>query len=73
VPDVADIKEAVTRGIQRNAVLDADRITIETSDHGTVVLSGYVSSWAARREAVDAAWSAPGVTNVSDYININYG
>jgi osmotically-inducible protein OsmY len=73
VPLPADIKEAITRGFQRNAVLDADRIEIESYGDGTVVLSGYVSSWAAKREALEAAWSAPGVTHVTDYIAINYG
>lgn len=73
VPDVADIKEAIRKGLQRNAAINADRVTIESYDDGTVVLSGFVSSWSEKREALDAAWSAPGVTRVTDYIHINYG
>jgi osmotically-inducible protein OsmY len=35
-----------------------------------VILSGTVSSWAAHDHAVDAAWSAPGVTQVEDRIAV---
>jgi osmotically-inducible protein OsmY len=73
MPDVADIKESITQGFQRNAAINADQITIESYDDGTVILSGYVSSWAEKREALGAAWSAPGVSRVTDCLNINYG
>ncbi len=72
MPDVTDVKDAIKQGFQRNAAINADQITIESYEDGTVVLSGYVSSWAEKREALDAAWSAPGVTHVTDYLNINY-
>jgi len=37
-----------------------------------VVLSGTVRPWAAHDDAVAAAWSAPGVTEVDDRIRVEY-
>ncbi|MEO8463915.1 MAG: BON domain-containing protein [Gammaproteobacteria bacterium] len=39
-------------------------------DQGTVTLSGSVSTWKERDEAVSAAWAAPGVTWVKDNLAI---
>ena len=58
---------------QRNAALDADVLVVEASSGGLVTLSGTVSSWAARDEAVAAAWSAAGVTQVEDWIRVDSG
>jgi osmotically-inducible protein OsmY len=49
--------------------LDASRITVET-DGGKVVLGGKVHAWYERDIAERAAWSAPGVTEVMEHIQI---
>jgi len=62
-----DVKSEITEALQRDAVLDAGRLTVEAD--GTIVkLSGTVRSWAERDEAERAAWSAPGVTQVDNRI-----
>jgi osmotically-inducible protein OsmY len=48
------------------------RLFIDTTSYGRVTLAGSVSSWAEHDEAVDAAWSAPGVTEVDDQIQVAY-
>jgi len=37
-----------------------------------VILAGTVKSWAEHDEAMDAVWSAPGVTAVDDRIVVEY-
>ncbi|HZC64482.1 MAG TPA: BON domain-containing protein [Streptosporangiaceae bacterium] len=68
--DARDAADAISGAFRRNAVLAADVLSVEMSSGGLVILSGTVSSWAAHDHAVDAAWSAPGVTQVEDRIAV---
>jgi osmotically-inducible protein OsmY len=85
VPGVAGIDNAITLAaapaarvaadviscaFRRDAVLGAAGLSVEAFPGGLVILSGTVSSWAARFHAVAAAWSAPGVTEVDDRIGV---
>jgi osmotically-inducible protein OsmY len=70
-PDSGDVKNAITSAIKRNAKLDADALTVETSN-GTVTVKGKVKSWAEHDEAIDAAWAAPGVRSVDDRMTVAY-
>ena len=65
----AEVKKNIEKALQRMAQVDAQRISVETSD-GKVVLKGEVRSWAEREEAEKAAWRAPGVRQVEDQIRI---
>jgi hypothetical protein len=47
-------------------------LPVETTSYGRVTLTGTVSSWAEHDEAVDAAWSTSGVTEVADQIQVVY-
>jgi osmotically-inducible protein OsmY len=66
---VTEVKEKIQKALLRNAELDASRITVHT-DGGRVVLGGKVHAWYERDVAERAAWSAPGVTQVQDDIQI---
>jgi osmotically-inducible protein OsmY len=63
------LKEKISSAFQRNAMLDAEAITVE-EHNGDVVLRGKVNSWAEREQAFSTAWSAPGVTHVSNELAV---
>jgi len=65
----ADIKQKIQAAFQRNAQIDAKRVSVDARG-GEVILRGEVRSWAERDQAVRAAWSAPGVRKVQDEIVI---
>jgi osmotically-inducible protein OsmY len=65
------IKEKIEAALQRDAILDAQQINVQT-DGGKVTLTGSVGSWAERDEAESAAWAAPGVNEVNDLITVTY-
>jgi osmotically-inducible protein OsmY len=65
-----DVKEKIEAALRRNAEIDANNIEVRTTD-GRVTLTGTVRSWVERQDAVNAAWSAPGVTNVDDQIRVH--
>lgn len=65
----AEVKSAIEAALKRNAMVDANRITVQT-EGDTVILRGAVRSWAERQEAQYAAWRAPGVRSVDNRITI---
>ena len=64
-PSAPDVKQRIENALKRNAELEARKIQVDTSE-GRVTLRGKVHSWSERADAERAAWSAAGVTEVSD-------
>ena len=65
-----DVKDQIESAFQRNALLDARRITVETQG-GKVILRGSVRNWAEREQVHWAAWAAPGVSEVESHIEFS--
>ena len=66
----AEVKKQVEAALQRQATADAHSIRVETSG-GQVTLTGHASSWQAIEDAANAAWAAPGVTQVIDQVKMS--
>lgn len=66
---IADVKNKIEAALRRSAELDAKNIVVEAIE-GNITLRGKVRTWVEREDAVNAAWSAPGVTKVIDRIAI---
>ncbi len=65
----SDLKQNIEKELVRNAETDAQHITVEV-DGRKVILRGTVHSYAEKKAAEEAAWSAPGVSEVDNRIVI---
>jgi len=72
-PNAREAREAIRAAFRRDAAIEADELSVDTSSDGLVILSGMVSSWAAHDHALAATWSAPGVIQVDDRIRVESG
>lgn len=68
--NVSDVRKRIEEAFKRQADLDAKSVTITAAGH-KVTLSGKVKAWHERKLAEQAAWAAPGVTQVVDHIVID--
>lgn len=64
-----NVKQMIEETFKREAVLDANNIQVEVNG-SEVALRGTVRSWIERDEAEKAAWAAPGVTAVHNFITV---
>lgn len=66
---VSDVRAKIMAALKRSAEIEADAIKVTVED-GRVVLEGKVNACHERRLAESAAWSAPGVRAVEDYLTL---
>ena len=64
-----EIKHRIEDAFRRNAILDAQKITVD-SRGSEVTLRGEVRSWAEHDQAQQTAWAAPGVLTVKNEITV---
>jgi osmotically-inducible protein OsmY len=66
----SDLKEQIERELVRNAETDAEHIQVEV-EGSKVILRGTVRSHAEKKAAEEAAWAAPGVSEVENRIVVS--
>jgi osmotically-inducible protein OsmY len=64
-----DVHAKIRAALERHAEVEANRITVAVSG-SKVTLGGKVNAWTEREAVERAAWSAPGVTEVEDRIEL---
>jgi osmotically-inducible protein OsmY len=69
-PSPDEMKQNIEDALVRSAEMDARRVAVDVVGD-KVILSGTVRSWAERKEAERAAWSAPGVASVENRIAVS--
>ncbi len=67
--DTATVHDKIQNALRRSAELEASHIDVSIHG-GKVILRGKVRTWWERNIAESAAWSAPGVTEVVDELNV---
>lgn len=65
----AEIHHRIAAALERNAIVEARNVTVEAIDR-KVTLRGKVSSCIEREAAEQAAWAAPGVSQVQNEIRV---
>ncbi len=70
LPAPSDVKRKIREALERNAELDAGRITVEV-DGDTVTLRGTVRTYTEKLDAERAALNAPGVVEVKNKITVD--
>ncbi len=63
------VKRRIGDALRRSATVDPAHITVEAMDR-QVTLRGTVRSWAELEDAEVAAWAAPGVVAVEDFLTV---
>jgi osmotically-inducible protein OsmY len=64
-----DLKQSIEKELIRNAETDASNIQVEVEGN-KVILRGTVRSYAEKKAAEEAAWAAPGISEVDNRITI---
>ena len=69
-PSPDEMKKKIEEALVRSAEMDAGNIQVQVEGN-KVILTGTVKSWAEKKEAERAAWSAAGVASVDNRIVIS--
>lgn len=64
------VQQIIRAAFERAADIEAERISVQLADDGSVILAGQAHTMRERAAAENAAWAAPGVSRVINRIEI---
>jgi osmotically-inducible protein OsmY len=64
-----NLKEKIKKAFERNATIDAGNVRVEVIGN-KAILKGNVQSWVEKRQAELTVWSAPGILEVENKLEI---
>jgi osmotically-inducible protein OsmY len=64
-----DIQQKIIAAFHRTATIDAEKVSVEING-AKAILRGTVRSYAEKDDAEEAAWAAPGITNVVNELTV---
>lgn len=67
----AGVKEKIRAALLRNAQFEGEFITVTTEPSGHITLNGNVRSWAERSQVEQVSWSAPGVSRITNNLQVS--
>jgi osmotically-inducible protein OsmY len=68
----AGLDALISAALVRSAQLRGRSICATTNTRGRVTLTGTVSSWAESKQAEQACWGAPGITEIDNQLRLQY-
>lgn len=71
-PTPAEVLKSIADAFKRNFYLNPDQIKVKM-DGSRAVLTGEVRTLLEKEAAENAAWSAPGITEVENQLQVNFG
>lgn len=66
-----EIEDSIGKALTRNALLESTKIKVKATGN-SVTLTGKVQTYAAKEEAEQVAWAAPGVSSVENNIKVEW-
>jgi osmotically-inducible protein OsmY len=69
-PSAVDAEQRIKNAFARNAILDANAITV-TINGTTATLTGRVRSWAEKKQAGLSTWASPHITSVHNELTVS--
>lgn len=71
VPTSNEVKQKINAAFRRNSYIQPEKIKVQV-DGTKVTLLGQVRTLVEKKCAEDAAWSAPGITDVDNQLEVNF-
>lgn len=68
VVQAGDLKRRIQDALKRHAEVEADAVSVDVRNDGTVRIEGRVDNWSEMQAVEHAVWSAPGVQRVDDHL-----